>query len=74
MANNRLYLVNKRLGLAVRLATYRVGGEGWEVVPGTDGRLADAFALEEHPGWEGSDWEVQHEGTMSPGLRELGTV
>lgn len=60
MANNRLYLVNERLGLKVRLATYHPGS--WSVVPGIDQRLGDAFLADDSGSQDGNeDWRLQYE-------------
>lgn len=66
-----LWLVNPRLRLAVPLAFYCSDFDGWTVQSGLDKRLADAFLVEGYEG-EAVDWVVQHEGSLSPGLRVLG--
>lgn len=61
MANNRMYLKNKRTGEQVLLAKYF---SGWQVFHGDLGcKLNELFANDdrEHSQWGDNDWLIEYE-------------
>ena len=71
MANNRLYLVNRRLGVRVYIARFAAMGDRWEVIHGMERKLSNVFDSDERwTNWEWPDWELCHEGNMPEGLEE----
>jgi hypothetical protein len=64
VANNRLYLVNKRLGVCVYLARFPAFAKNWDVIHGSERELQIAFDLDDDPNWDEPDWELCHEGNI----------
>lgn len=77
MASNLMFLVHRRLRLAVPVAYYREDGDGWTVYPGIDGRLADTFLAEEEANGSAPDphrveWQVLGQDSLTADLKVLG--
>ncbi|TXN34645.1 hypothetical protein [Methylobacterium sp. WL7] len=71
MANNRLYLVNRRLGVKVYLARFGSGADFWEPIAGLERKLRVAFAEDDASNWDDHGWELVDEGNVPDGLQEV---
>jgi hypothetical protein len=64
MANNRLYLINRRLGVKVYLARFGAGSDRWDVRHGFERELQGLFDEDLDCNWQEPDWELCHEGNL----------
>jgi hypothetical protein len=71
MANNRLYIINRRLGVYVYLARFPAFGHFFEPRPDLSLKLKKAFAEDADSQWGDHGWELVDEKTDIRGLREV---